>query len=103
MSLCTVALETAPIPGLNLTLRDTWCIPQLANASKGKVLGAVLQGALPTAWKMGNDLQDNADVLRAGDASRYIRKIHAIILVVSAITIATDDSWWSSRAAHRYK
>lgn len=92
VSLCTVGLEAAPIPGLKVTLRDTWCIPHLADTCQGRVLGAVLQGVLPSNWKMDDDLQDHAEALRIGDATRYKRKIHAVILVVHAATIVTDDS-----------
>lgn len=91
LSHSTVETKALKIPGLHLTMRDIWGSSETNYTRESKLFPALLQGFLPSEWKMGTDLQDNQDALEAGEASRYSRRIHAVIFFLNAATIAADD------------
>ena len=72
-------------------MRDTWGSSETNYTRDSKIFPALLQGFLPSDWKMGDELIDHVEELQAGEPSRYKRRIHAVIFFLNAATIATDD------------
>lgn len=91
MSTTTAALEAYPIPGLPLTMRDTWGSSDTTYSRVSKTFHALLHGFLPSSWKMEDKLEDNVKELQAGQASTHFRRIHAVIFFINAATISSAD------------
>ena len=78
------------VPSANFCLCDTWGLDKKNYQAEHKVLPALLEGWLPSNWKMEYHLRDHKTQLLANDASRYQRRVHAVLFFVTAGAVHDD-------------
>ena len=87
----TRALKKYDVESANFCLCDTWGLDRENYKAEHKILPALLDGWLPTNWKMEYQLRDRKAVLLANDASRYQRRVHAVLYFVAANAVHDDQ------------
>lgn len=86
----TRTLKKYDVDCANFCLCDTWGLDRDNYKNEHKVLPALLEGWLPSNWKMEYQLRDKKPLLLANDASRYQRKIHAVLFFITAGALHDD-------------
>lgn len=87
----TTQLKKYDVEGANFSLCDTWGLQRGNYQEEHKILPALLEGWLPSNWKMEYQLRDRKRVLLANDASRYQRRVHAVLFFLAAGALHDDQ------------
>ena len=84
-------LKKYDVPSANFYLCDTWGVDSKNYKAEHKILPALLDGWLPANWSMEYTLRDRRTVLLANDASRYQRRVHAVLFFIAANAVHDDQ------------
>ena len=87
----TTTLKKYDVESANFHLCDTWGLEVANYKDEHKILPALLEGWLPNNWKMEYQLRDRRRVLLDNDASRYQRRVHAVLFFVAANAVHDDE------------
>ena len=87
----TISLDAVPLPGLKLTIRDTWGTRSAVQRSQMTALfPALLEGCFPSSWKLHDDC--NNTLLETGKSTRFRRRAHAVMFFITALSLADGSA-----------
>lgn len=95
----TRTLKRYDVEGADFCLCDTWGLEKSNYKDESKILPALLEGWLPSNWKMEYQLKDRRSVLLANDASRYKRRVHGVLFFVTAGAVHDDQEMETIKAS----